>query len=53
MEEPLDKVLQGLLMKSATGAMVVDQNGLCLGVKGSANEKAAGKRKRKTKQMRF
>ncbi len=42
MEEPLEKQLQGLLIKSASGAMVVDRNGLCLGAKGTANEKAAG-----------
>ncbi len=43
MEEPLDKVLAGLLLKSnTTGAMVVDKNGLCLALKGTASEKAAG-----------
>jgi hypothetical protein len=43
MEEPLDKALATLLLKpNTTGAMVVDKNGLCLALKGTATEKGAG-----------
>ena len=44
MEESLDRVLAGLLLKQGTtGAMVVDRNGLALALKGpAANERAAG-----------
>lgn len=44
MEESLDSVLAGLLLKQGTtGAMVVDANGLALGLQGAAaNERAAG-----------
>ncbi len=45
MEEPLDKALANLLLKpNTTGAMVVDKNGLCLALKGTASEKSAGER---------
>ena len=46
MEEPLDRVLSGLIQKDTTGAMVIDGNGLVLGLSGpSACEKCSGSAK--------